>query len=377
LSLQLEGKKLNSKQKIYEYELAMNSLGIYRGILKDSVIKSLYSLITNLRRNENDVNEIISEYNIFYFELMEKSEGKSLKNYIAERIIYSDNAFAKVCQSSEFEQLPEEIKSAASNDMKNLQFLSIFSRESVIDYFGGVSGGEKLNKLPFWQTESSSEDVGVNILLSSTQWENSIHDLWSFHYRMGTGLFSRFKGFIWEGDALHGVVSLDPVSLDQLVNYERQKAIVVNNTRAFLKGKKANNILLYGSRGTGKSSTVKALLNEFHADGLRVIEIPKQHLITFPRLIRILKNSPLKFILFIDDLAFEDSEETYTALKAILEGGLESKPDNVIIYATSNRRHIVKENSVTEKILEADIRMMTSMRQTALKKSFHLQTDSE
>lgn len=334
---------MNSKQIFYEYEQAMNQLGIYRGILKDSVIISLYSLIKDLNKKENDLNEIISEYYNFYYELMESSTGKGLKSYIAEKIVYSENTFAKISQNTDFEQLPSEIKAAVANDLKNLRFISTFSRQPVIECFEGYTGFEKIYALPLWQDESGSEDEAVNTLLSSDSWESSIHDLWKFHNKMGTGLFSRYKGFTWEGDTLHGVVSLDPVRLDQLVNYERQKGIVVNNTKAFLRGKRANNILLYGSRGTGKSSTVKALLNEFHSEGLRVIEIPKQHLITFPRLIRILKSSPLKFILFIDDLAFEDSEETYTALKAILEGGLESKPDNVIIYATSNRRHIVKE----------------------------------
>ena len=342
-TLLLEENKLNCKLKIYEYELALNSLGIYRGILKDGVIKNLYSLVSSLKKNENDINEIISEYYNFYFELMENGNGKSLRSYIAEKIIYSNNAFAKVCQNFGFEQLSEEIKSSAANDLKNLQFISTFTSAHIIKYLEGCTDFEKVYTLPVWQDEPGSEDEAFDILLSSPNWEDSIYDLWNFHNKMGTGLFSRFKGFVWEGDTLQGVVSLDPIRLDQLVNYERQKGIVVNNTKAFLKGKKANNILLYGSRGTGKSSTVKALLNEFYSEGLRVIEIPKQYLITFPKLIRILKNSPLKFILFIDDLAFEDSEETYTALKAILEGGLENKPDNVIIYATSNRRHIVKE----------------------------------
>ncbi|MGB9793080.1 MAG: ATP-binding protein, partial [Thermacetogeniaceae bacterium] len=124
---------------------------------------------------------------------------------------------------------------------------------------------------------------------------------------------------------------------------EAERAEVIENTIHFLSGFPANNVLLYGDRGTGKSSTVKALLNEFHERGLRLVELPKEYLSDFPEVLRKLKGRCLKFIIFIDDLAFEDSAESYTALKAVLEGGLESRPSNVVVYATSNRRHLIKE----------------------------------
>jgi predicted AAA+ superfamily ATPase len=110
-----------------------------------------------------------------------------------------------------------------------------------------------------------------------------------------------------------------------------------------LKGFPTNNVLLYGDRGTGKSSTVKAILNEYHTQGLRMLEVPKAYLADFPLIIRHLKNRTQKFIIFVDDLVFGDNEETYTSLKAVLEGGLESKTPNILIYATSNRRHLIKE----------------------------------
>ena len=135
----------------------------------------------------------------------------------------------------------------------------------------------------------------------------------------------------------------DPVRLSDFIGYEQQRNEIIDNTLRFLKGYPANNLLLYGDRGTGKSSTVKALLNEYHALGLRIIEVSKELMPDFNQILRIIRNRPQKFIIFIDDLSFSDDESTYTALKAVLEGSLESKPGNILVYATTNRRHLVRE----------------------------------
>ena len=142
---------------------------------------------------------------------------------------------------------------------------------------------------------------------------------------------------------LREVIEPDPITLKELVGYELQKKDIIRNTEQFLKGIPANNLLLYGSRGTGKSSTVKAILNEYYSDGLRLIEVDKEQLGDFTRIIRLLKNKKQKFIIFVDDLVFAENEQSYSALKTILEGRVENRPDNIIIYATTNRRHLVKE----------------------------------
>jgi len=131
--------------------------------------------------------------------------------------------------------------------------------------------------------------------------------------------------------------------LSDFIGYERERLEVVENTEKFVRGLPANNVLLYGDRGTGKSSTVKAIANEYKEQGLRIIEIPRKYLVDFPAVLRLIKGRKCRFIIFIDDLAFEDSEESYTVLKSVLEGGVENRPDNVLIYATSNRRHLIKE----------------------------------
>jgi predicted AAA+ superfamily ATPase len=144
-------------------------------------------------------------------------------------------------------------------------------------------------------------------------------------------------------DRLEGIEKPDPITLSKLIAQEREQKIILDNTEYFLKGYPANNIILYGNRGTGKSSLVKALQNEYADRKLRIVQLKKSQIGFFPEFVRILDRLPFKFIIFIDDLSFDNMEQDYKNLKSLLEGGVEARPDNVIIYATSNRRHLVKE----------------------------------
>ena len=143
---------------------------------------------------------------------------------------------------------------------------------------------------------------------------------------------------------LIGVSNTDDITFDSLVGIEYQKQVLIDNTKAFVSGKAANNVLLFGDRGTGKSSSVKALLNMFCDDGLRIIEMPKHCIKDIPSLSKVLAESPNKYIIFLDDLTFESHETEYRALKVAMEGQLQANPTNVLIYATSNRRHLIREN---------------------------------
>ena len=164
------------------------------------------------------------------------------------------------------------------------------------------------------------------------------------HYRtLGNGELSKYVAFKYS-DNIKGVVQDRSVTLDSLVGLEYQKEILISNTKGFVSGKASNNVLLFGDRGSGKSSSVKALLNEFEAQGLRMIEIPKNKISEIPDLINYLAKKPNKYILFLDDLTFETHDSEYRALKIAMDGQLESHPDNVLIYATSNRRHLIKES---------------------------------
>jgi len=341
-------------EKIKLYRLCFENLKVYRNLLYDSVFKKLYNLVLFIDDGNQDLARIVNLYSTVYYNLLEAGKGCSLKEYIIEKILFSENTFTKLAAKSVNNiAINESLKKAAACDLDCLEFISNFSAKEIKDYLKDSTA------LPNFLAESFLEFKGtiaflptavdnftknlIGKFLNSTPWSSLIEELVEFHKQNGFGIFAKYKGFSWDGEKLIGIENLDPIRLDSLVNIERQKKIVVENTLAFLNGQKVNNILLYGSRGTGKSSTVKALLNEFSHMGLRVVEVFKDQPYTFPKLIRILRDVPLKFIIFVDDLSFEDIEENYTKLKAILEGSLEAMPQNVVIYATSNRRHLVKE----------------------------------
>lgn len=144
-------------------------------------------------------------------------------------------------------------------------------------------------------------------------------------------------------EILRPVVQLDSIQLNELLGIDGQKTKLVENTERFLAGLPANNVLLWGSRGTGKSSLIKALLNNYKTQGLRMIEVDKQDLVFLPEIVDDIHELPFSFIIFCDDLSFETGESQYKSLKSVLEGSLEAKPENVLIYATSNRRHLLPE----------------------------------
>jgi len=176
--------------------------------------------------------------------------------------------------------------------------------------------------------------------------EESYNALTHFYCVRGVGKYALNKAFRWDGSAkeIMPATHTEDILLSGLVGYEKQKQILVDNTVAFLEGRPANNVLLYGESGTGKSSSVKALLNEYAPDGLRMIEVYKHQIEDLNMIVDRIKNRNYRFVIFLDDLSFEQFEVEYKFLKAFIEGGLEKRPDNVLIYATSNRRHLMRES---------------------------------
>ncbi|WP_097460880.1 ATP-binding protein [Mangrovitalea sediminis] len=158
--------------------------------------------------------------------------------------------------------------------------------------------------------------------------------------------WSRTPAAIWRPhrQALRAVTHIDPIRLDQLLGIERQKEALVRNTERFIAGQTANNVLLWGARGTGKSSLIKGLLNAYFGQGLRVIEVDRDDLIFLSEIVDSIRDRPQRFVVYCDDLSFEKGEATYKALKSVLEGSIELPPDNVVVYATSNRRHLMPES---------------------------------
>jgi predicted AAA+ superfamily ATPase len=228
-------------------------------------------------------------------------------------------------------KIPEYIETAARSELRILSELAALTPQNVLE---GIETGD----------------------LSLPQWQANPIDLESLYFerlseikRHGYGIYAAYRMFHMEPDTnekgfrLKPVEFPDAVSLEDLIGYQMQRQKVIENTQALLRGCKAANILLYGDAGTGKSATVKAVANAFAEDGLRLIELGKEQLHLLPKLLDELSCNPLKFILFIDDLSFQDSDDDFSALKAVLEGSISARSHNTVIYATSNRRHIVRE----------------------------------
>ena len=192
--------------------------------------------------------------------------------------------------------------------------------------------------------EDSARRAVARKLEDAGDWRDCAGLLAEHFARHGAGLFGRYRAFRWDADGLRAVARPDPVTLAGLVGYERERAPLLRNTERFLTGLPAHHALLYGLPGTGKSSTVKAILNEYADDGLRLVEVAKEDLELLPRILEVLRGRGGRFVLFVDDLSFGEHEVEYKALKALLEGSVEEPPENVRLYATSNRRNLIRES---------------------------------
>ena len=180
-------------------------------------------------------------------------------------------------------------------------------------------------------------------LAQSTSVEDFYNILYNHYHKYGVGKYGLNKAFRYVDGNIVSINHIEDNTLEQLIGYERQKDRLIANTEAFINGKKANNVLLYGDNGTGKSSSIKAILNRYYKDGLRMVEVYKHQFKALSEVLEQVKDRNYKFIIYMDDLSFEEFETEYKYLKAVIEGGLEIKPDNVLIYATSNRRHLIRE----------------------------------
>ncbi len=254
---------------------------------------------------------------------------KIRKEYIVAKLFCDRNVLSELCSAGEVPG--ESLRNAALDDLRDL--LSELKKVSPLDGY-----------TPSVKREYSFADYGESLKRAvATDTEGSLLDALIAHYtEFGCGEEAKYIAFRWEGK-LVGIENTDKNELSKLFNVERQKKELVENTEAFLDGRPSNNVLLYGSSGCGKSSMVKALLPEYCKRGLRMVQIGKDSLAELPNLMSELKGRSFKYIIFMDDLSFEDDDIGYKALKTILEGGVEAQPDNILFYATSNRLHLISE----------------------------------
>lgn len=349
---------MNTKfEQIDKGNIMINSLCIFKTIKEDSVLKKYKALLKYLNKKEISIDKSINLYNDFVYELLNESKGTSLKKYIINKIFLDNNAFTNMIDQNDLNN--QHIIKQVQYELMVFQYIANIKsaeiKETIISKGKAKNFEEEvitslINFDDDYDKEYNSDKAMDNLklsILNSDNWGDSLENIIEFYKQYGTGIFGEYKAFVWEHEEdsayLRGVESPDPVRLSDLVGYEHQKETIIENTKQFLDGYQANNLLLYGSRGTGKSSTVKAIINEYYTEGLRLIEVDKDKLVDFTKIIRILKNKNLKFIIFVDDLVFEEGEASYSALKTILEGGIENRSNNMLIYATTNRRHLVKE----------------------------------
>ena len=232
---------------------------------------------------------------------------------------------------------------------ESLREMFIHDVEILLPMLRGEFWGD-LKILNIYKPTVANADESFNELLRRLEnlySANEIAEIFIEHWKkFGYGDIATYRAFRWDATAKNivGIKHFETIRLDDLIGYAHQKELLTGNTTAFVDGKPANNVLLVGARGTGKSSGVKALVNEYYAQGLRLVQITKPQLKTLPDLMETLRKFLSKrFIIFLDDLSFEESEAEYKYLKSAIEGGVESRPENVLIYATSNRRHLIRE----------------------------------
>ena len=273
-------------------------------------------------------------------------------NYLTFYLITNENPFSLTCEKVGAND--GSVNEFAKNDFK--VFMNLFNYDFRpieaalgINCFSLISDYKAIVKKELMYNKNVSEKVqALSLKLETAKDENEFFNyVTDFYKAYGVGMFGLNKAFrVIGGD--NGVTftpinNMDKVMLDDLIGYEIQKKKLVENTEAFVQGRKANNALLFGDSGTGKSTSIKAIVNEYYDQGLRMIEIYKHQFKDLSNVIASIKNRNYKFIIYMDDLSFEEFEIEYKFLKAVIEGGVETKPDNILIYATSNRRHLIKE----------------------------------
>ncbi len=348
-----------------------------KGILHQlsELIQEFDSLVRDQRLTEYEKENLVSRIYQLIHQLLQLATDYGFNhnlwhNYLAYLLVTAENPFSLTCEKAGARE--GSVNQFARSDFGIFKALfdydfTVLEQELEIDCFSIVSNYHAIEKSGSRYNKSVSEKVRLlSRQIEQAADENQVFACVTDFYRdYGVGMFGLNKAFRIKktqgGLELVPITNTQEVWLKDLVGYELQKKKLIDNTRAFMEGKKANNVLLFGDSGTGKSTSVKAILNEYYLQGLRIIEIYKHQFEDLSEVIALVKNRNYKFIIYMDDLSFEEFEIEYKYLKAVIEGGLEIKPDNVLIYATSNRRHLIRETwsdrvdmEVTEELHRSD-----------------------
>ena len=334
----------------------VSKLIIYGDMDKDSILMKLSDIIRKQKETDYKKDDIITELYCQVKRILEVStdygfDDNLWHNYLTYLLITDENPFSLTCEKIGANN--GSVNHFAENDFKQFRALFDYDFTSMeedlgIDCFKQLSNYKAIGKPELMYNKNVSEKVRTlsKKLEQSKDEKEFFEHVTNFYKDYGVGMFGLNKAFRITDTVpfkFHAINNMDKVMLDDLVGYEIQKKKLVDNTEAFVEGRKANNCLLFGDSGTGKSTSIKAIVNQYYDKGLRMIEIYKHQFKDLSNVIAAIKNRNYKFIIYMDDLSFEEFEIEYKFLKAVIEGGVETKPENILIYATSNRRHLIKE----------------------------------
>lgn len=337
---------------IHELRAALMGVSTCRALMAEALMGSVRELLDALVKNRGEA--ALAAYTDIFYGL--RQEGKQgLGEWLHDKLRYLEGPYPEALSQGKSDPA---LESAARRDVDTFGLLAELDCDRLVEVMGRLLPDEfapVLAGLPRWRAEAPF----------------TFDSLTAFYQANGAGKFAQYRAFLWTDGALIPVAHPDCPNEEEMMGYALQRDQVIANTRAFLEGGRVNDVLLYGDSGTGKSATVKTLLSIPGFEQLRLIEIQKDGLRDMPGLIRTLAGRRQKFILFIDDLAFDQDDHTYSVVKTILEGGLERRPDNVVIYATSNRRLLVRQTFSARTGDDVDIQE-TIQEKTALSDRFGL-----
>lgn len=326
------------------------SLLVYQGVFDHPIGQAFVQLLQRLYSDQSGQNSdptattaCLQGYGQLFRELA--IADVSWQDWLVSRVLQDDNPFSRQAQHKPLRQIAPALQQAVRHDLQTLQQVSHCSPQ-ILSQWVQTATQVSTPVVP-WH----SGDRQPSFLHQEQPWTDSIEQLAGYYHRHGAGLFAQYQAFRWRsgnpsnglGGELKSIAEPDWVALEDIVGYDAPKDELIQNTRCLLAGLPALNVLLYGSRGSGKSSLVKALLGAYHAQGLRLVEVDKDGFRDLPSIVEILRHQPQKFIIFIDDLSFEEDDDMFKSLKVVLEGSVRAKAANVVVYATSNRRHLVRE----------------------------------
>lgn len=328
--------------------LRVRGLAVLKGTLSSPAAQGLLALLDLLGQTRPDPVKVAEVFGRLWEELALETDGllpDAWQSHLVGRILEDENAFSRAAERGEVSPVLLE---QTRRDLRTLQDLFEFEAEvllrAVEEAVPGLCGIWVPWSDPSRNGESLPRREVAHKLAAAGDWGDCA-ELLAGHFALhGSGFFGKHRAFRWRDGRFQVVETPDPVRLTGLIGYEGEQELLIRNTERFLAGLPAHHVLLYGLPGTGKSSTVKALLNEYAGAGLRLVEVAKEDLKDLPRVLEALRGRGPRFILFVDDLSFEEHEVEYKALKALLEGSIEAPPENVRVYATSNRRNIIRES---------------------------------